>query len=220
MEVGRSVGRVITCHWKLIYTHGDEKSGKSGEEEGGTALLVLFLWHLFSRLYPIEAREVDTSISEAFVISKQPTGRKGFSQYSVRWRLKLKWSSLNSRGFACSAGVARGKRLAIRMLLFSLAKNWYSINLCLFVFSVFSLDEWMFFWLSLMGSALAFEFRDGFCLKSIEVACFWNEILLCAGFVSVLVYASELFWALHVNNVFGSVSWAALLLSLSSLSSL
>lgn len=210
MEVGRSVGRVITCHWKLIYTHGDEKSGKSGEEEGGTALLVLFLWHLFSRLYPIEAREVDTSISEAFVISKQPTGRKGFSQYSVRWRLKLKWSSLNSRGFACSAGVARGKRLAIRMLLFSLAKNWYSINLCLFVFSVF-FSRWMNVFLA---------FFNGFCLKSIEVACFWNEILLCAGFVSVLVYASELFWALHVNNVFGSVSWAALLLSLSSLSSL
>lgn len=154
MEVGRSVGRVITCHWRLIYTHGDEKWGKSGEEEGGTALLVLFLWHLFSRLYPIEAREVDTSISEAFVISKQPTGRKGFSQYSVRWRLKLKWSSLNSRGFACSAGVARGKRLAIRMLLFSLAKNWYSINLCLFVFSVF-FSRWMNVFLA---------FFNGFCL--------------------------------------------------------
>lgn len=183
MEVGRSVGRVITCHWKLIYTHGDEKSGKSGEEEGGTALLVLFLWHLFSRLYPIEAREVDTSISEAFVISKQPTGRKGFSQYSVRWRLKLKWSSLNSRGFACSAGVARGKRLAIRMLLFSLAKNWYSINLCLFVFSVFSLDEWMFFWLSLMGFAwnqlklLAFEMRF-YCVLGLSL--FWFMQVNCS----------------------------------------
>lgn len=39
----------------------------------------------------------------------------------------MRLGSQSLRGFVCSVGVAKARRVAIKMLQLSLAKNWYSI---------------------------------------------------------------------------------------------
>lgn len=60
--------------------------------------------------------------------------RKGERYRERKWREKVKQNHQDSRGFVCSVGAARAKRVAIKKLPLSSAKFWYFSHLfpCLY----------------------------------------------------------------------------------------